>query len=70
MRMQKGEIADILKEIGIFLELKGENPFKTRAYQNGSRTLENLSEPLEILIEEKRLSKIKGIGSALAEKIT
>ena len=70
MRMQKGEIADILKEIGIFLELKGENPFKTRAYQNGARTLENLSEPLEILIEEKRLSKIKGIGSALAEKIT
>ena len=70
MRMQKGEIADILKEIGIFLELKGENPFKTRAYQNGARTLENLSETLEILIEEKRLSKIKGIGSALAEKIT
>ena len=70
MRMQKGEIADILKEIGIFLELKGENPFKTRAYQNGARTLENLSEPLEILIEENRLSKIKGIGSALAEKIT
>ena len=68
--MQKGEIADILKEIGIFLELKGENPFKTRAYQNGARTLENLSEPLEILIQEKRLSKIKGIGSALAEKIT
>ena len=68
--MQKGEIADILKEIGIFLELKGENPFKTRAYQNGARTLENLSEPLEILIEEKRLSKIKGIGSAIAEKIT
>ena len=68
--MQKGEIADILKEIGIFLELKGENPFKTRAYQNGARTLENLSEPLEVLIEEERLGKIKGIGSALADKIT
>ena len=68
--MQKGEIAGILKEIGIFLELKGENPFKTRAYQNGARTLENLSEPLEVLIEEERLGKIKGIGSALADKIT
>ena len=56
--MQKGEIAGILKEIGIFLELKGENPFKTRAYQNGARTLENLSEPLEVLIEEERLGKI------------
>ena len=68
--MQKGEIAGILKEIGIFLELTGENPFKTRAYQNGARTLENLSEPLEVLIEEERLGKIKGIGSALADKIT
>mgnify|MGYP001489927594 CR=1 FL=1 len=68
--MQKDEIADILKEIGVFLELKGENPFKTRAYQNGARTLENLSEPLDQLIEEKGLGKIKGIGSALAEKIT
>ena len=49
--MQKDEIADILKEIGVFLELKGENPFKTRAYQNGARTLENLAEPLEPLSE-------------------
>ena len=68
--MQKDEIADILKDIGVFLELKGENPFKTRAYQNGARTLEGLTEPLEVLIEEERLGKVKGIGNALADKIT
>ena len=68
--MQKDEIADILKEIGVFLELKGENPFKTRAYQNGARTLESLAEPLDTLIAEERLGSIKGIGKALAEKIT
>ena len=68
--MQKDEIADILKEIGVFLELKGENPFKTRAYQNGARTLEGLAEPLDTLIAEERLGSIKGIGKALAEKIT
>ncbi len=38
--MQKDEIADILKEIGVFLELNGENPLKTRAYPNGARTLD------------------------------
>ena len=65
--MQKDEIADILKEIGVFLELKGENPFKTRAYQNGARTLESLTEPLAKLVEEERLGDIKGIGKALAE---
>ena len=68
--MQKDEIADIPKEIGVFLELKGENPFKTRAYQNGARTLEGLTEPLDKLVEEERLDEIKGIGKALAEKIT
>ena len=68
--MQKDEVADILREIGIFLELKGENPFKTRAYQNGARTLEGLAEPLDTLIAEERLGSIKGIGKALAEKIT
>ena len=68
--MQKDEIADILKEIGVFLELKGENPFKTRAYQNGARTLEGVTEPLDKLVEEERLADIKGSGKALAEKIT
>ena len=44
--MQKDEIADILKEIGVFLELKGENPFMTRAYHFGARSVESLTEPL------------------------
>jgi len=69
-RMDKDAVAAVLKEIGVLLELKGENPFKTRAYVNGARTLEGLTEPLETLIEEERLGEIKGIGNALVEKIT
>ncbi len=57
-------------EIGTLLELKGENPFKTRAYANAARTLEGLSEPLDKLVAEKRLGEIKGIGEALEQKIT
>src|SRR5471030_955722 len=68
--MDKEKIADVLTEIGVLLELKGENPFKTRAYANGARILENLSEPLEKLVSEKRLGEIKGIGEALEQKIT
>lgn len=68
--MDKNKIAEILVEIGILLELKGENPFKTRAYSNAARTIENLSEPLEKLVAEKRLGEIKGIGEALEQKIT
>jgi len=68
--MDKDKVADILVEIGTLLELKGENPFKTRAYANAARTLEGLSEPLEKLVAEKRLGEIKGIGEALEQKIT
>jgi DNA polymerase (family 10) len=68
--MDKEKVAEILVEIGTLLELKGENPFKTRAYVNAARTLESLAEPLGKLVEEKRLSEIKGIGDALQQKIT
>lgn len=63
-------MADILVEIGTLLELKGENPFKTRAYSNAARTIQGLHEPLEQIVAEKRLGEIKGIGEALEQKIT
>ncbi len=68
--MDKHQIAAILNEIGTLLELTGENPFKTRAYANAARILENLGEPLEKIVAEKRLGEIKGIGEALERKIT
>src|SRR6266536_3528533 len=68
--MDKDRVAEILTEIGTLLELKGENPFKTRAYENAARTLESLTEPLEKLISENRLSEIKGIGEGIQKKIT
>jgi len=68
--MDKDKVAEILVEIGTLLELKGENPFKTRAYVNAARTLESLNEPLATLVAEKRLGEIKGIGEALEQKIT
>jgi DNA polymerase (family 10) len=68
--MDKNKIAEILVEIGMLLELKGENPFKTRAYGNAARAIENLAEPLEKLITEDRLTEVKGIGDAIGKKIT
>src|SRR5437867_7909995 len=68
--MDKDRVAEILSEIGTLLELKGENPFKTRAYHNAARTLEGLSEPLEKLLAENRLGEIKGIGEGIQKKIS
>ncbi len=68
--MDKEQVAAVLAEIGTLLELKGENPFKTRAYQNAARTLEGLTEPLDKIVAEQRLGEIKGFGDALVDKIT
>ncbi len=67
--MDKDQVAAILQEIAVLLELKGENPFKARAYLNAARTLENLTEPLETLLAEHRLGEVKGLGDALQKKI-
>jgi DNA polymerase (family 10) len=68
--MNRDQVADILVEIGTLLELKGENPFKVRAYSNAARSLQTLAEPLEKMVREGRLGEIPGIGEALQQKIT
>ena len=68
--MNKHDIAAVLNEIGVLLELKNENVFKVRAYHAGARALETLEEDLETVMAEGRLQGIKGIGEALAKKIT
>jgi DNA polymerase (family 10) len=67
--MEKHDLARIFNEIGLLLELKGENPFKTRAYYNAARTIENLTEDLAELIEAGRVSELPGFGVALAKKV-
>ena len=62
-------IAAALREIGRLLELKGENPFKARAYDRGARVLEQLQGDLDTLIKHRQLTAIGGIGSALATVI-
>ena len=67
--MNKADIVDVLEDIALLLELKGENPFKIRAYSTGARVLETMETDLGELIEAGELSGVKGIGSALVEKI-
>lgn len=68
--MEKAEIVAVLENIAQLLELKGENPFKIRAYQNGARALETLDTDLGTVIGAGELGKVDGIGKALADKIT
>ncbi len=67
--MDKSEVVKIINEIGTFLELIEENPFKVRAYYNAARTLEGHSESVGELVKTGRLAELPGFGEALTEKI-
>ncbi len=67
--MEKSKVSDILDEIGTLLELRGENPFKCRAYHNAARAIEGVTGDLNTLVMSGEIRNVKGIGEALAEKI-
>ncbi len=67
--MDNDDIKKILTQISSLLEIRGENVFKIRAYQNAARAIENLNEPLSEIHERGELAKIDGIGKGIAEKI-
>jgi DNA polymerase (family 10) len=67
--MTKDEIAGVLEQIATLLELKGENPFKIRAYANAARAIETFGGNVSNLQDEEALAKIPGIGKSIADKI-
>jgi DNA polymerase (family X) len=67
--MTKNDVAAVLEEIATLLELKGENPFKIRAYANAARSMEAWGGSLSDLRDEEQLDKIPGIGKSIADKI-
>ncbi|TMP95272.1 MAG: DNA polymerase/3'-5' exonuclease PolX [Verrucomicrobia bacterium] len=67
--MTKEEIAGVLEQIATLLELKGENPFKIRAYANAARAIETFGGNISNLQDEEALAKIPGIGKSIADKI-
>lgn len=67
--MHNGEIATALTEIAELLELKGESSFRIRAYENGARTIDTMTQPVERLAREGELKDVPGIGAGLLSKI-
>ncbi len=68
--MDKRQVAAALEEIAMLLELTGGNMFQLRAYTNAARLVESLDQDLAALVASGELRTLKGIGPALAEKIT
>jgi len=67
--MKNKELAAIFACLGDALEIKGESGFKIIAYRKAARILEDLTEDIEMIAQEKKLEQIPGIGSGIAKKI-
>ncbi len=62
-------MAEVLEKIALLLELKGENPFKVRAYRQGAEIVLSMEEDVVELAKNDELKGVKGIGEALRDKL-
>lgn len=62
------QIVRIFNEIADLLEIKGENPFRVRAYRRAAQNIDGLPKDVAQMTEEELLA-IPGIGHDLAGKI-
>jgi len=67
--MRNKEVAQKFYELAGLSELAEENPFKARAYLEVAQQIENLPVSVENLAREGKLTSIKGVGEASANKI-
>ncbi len=70
MQMNNKEIASLLKNIAVYKELSGENPFKIRAFDQASRIVESYPEEIARIARQGTLTQIKGIGTGVSQVIT
>ncbi|HID50076.1 MAG TPA: DNA polymerase/3'-5' exonuclease PolX [Chromatiales bacterium] len=70
MPVHNEDIALIFEEMADLLEIEDANPFRVRAYRNAARTVRSLGRELSEMVEAgEELTRLPGIGSALAAKI-
>lgn len=69
MPSSKAQLLTAFRECAALLELKGENPFRCRAYENAARALEGLEGEPAAWLEEDRLKGIKGVGKGMIEHV-
>lgn len=67
--MKNLELSRIFEQIAKILKIKGENPFKIRAYEKITSVLENLPIDVETIYHQGGLSNIPGVGTGITKKI-
>jgi DNA polymerase (family X) len=68
--MDKKAVADVLEQIAAFLELRGENPFRIRAFRTAARAIGGYGGDLRQGLEDGSLAAAKGVGPATLQIAT
>lgn len=68
--MDRKAVASVLEQIAAFLELKGENPFRIRAFRTAARAVGSFSGDLREGLEDGSLAATKGIGPATLQIVS
>ena len=66
----RNQVANVLHQVAVLLELQGANVFRVRSYQNASRLLGSLTEDLGELVVSGEIYNMKGIGKGLGSALT
>lgn len=66
--MRNQEVAEIFNDIADILEIKGDNPFRIRAYRRAAQNIDSFARDVAETSPEE-LQKIPGIGADLAAKV-
>ncbi len=61
-KMAAETFSDILSKMAFLFELKSENPFKIKAFQNAARVLEEQSEEIDALVSSGKINALPGVG--------
>lgn len=67
--MQNLHVSHIFNLMADLLEIRGDNPFRVRAYRRAAQNIEALADDVATLIERGAVEEIPGIGKDLASKI-
>ncbi len=65
--MDKKDVGRTLEEIGSLLELKGENPFRVRAYRTAGRAIATFPRDLARALATGELAEVRGLGPAMVD---
>ena len=68
--MDKKAVADVLEQVAAFLELRGENPFRIRAFRTAARAIGGYNGDLRQGLEDGSIAAAKGVGPATLQIAT